>query len=173
MIIVFVGASGSGKTTLGSKLLGKENELVSFTTRKKRKGENEGKDYYFINKETFVKKLSENAIFEFTIYNGNYYGMLYSEIEKETNKLKYAVLDFEGYKKLKQAFPEKVLGIYISVPKEILYERMSQRGDSAVEILDRFKLYDKEIVVKESFEHIVENTGTIHEALEKIKKIIF
>ena len=84
--IVIAAPSGSGKTTIVNKLI-KEKDLdlhfsVSATSRDPRKNEVNGENYFFITKEEFVKKVSNNEFIEWEeVYKGVFYGTLISELE--------------------------------------------------------------------------------------------
>ena len=77
-LIVFSAPSGSGKTTLVNHLLKQDLPLgfsISATSRAPRGSEKNGKDYYFLSKESFNKKINENAFIEYEeVYEGTYYG---------------------------------------------------------------------------------------------------
>ena len=77
-LIVVSAPSGAGKDTVVKKLVerGKNDYWISVsaTSRKPRKGEKEGVDYYYISKETFEKNIKEGYFLEYTKYADNYYG---------------------------------------------------------------------------------------------------
>lgn len=134
-ILLIIGASSSGKTTLGEfiQTLGVP-ELVSHTTRQKRKGEVEGETYYYITKEEFDKldKLEQ------TYYAGNYYCLSKQEVERHKEDLVYCIVDSYGVRQIKNNYEkEKVVVIYIDVSYPQMVERMRKRGDSEEKIEER------------------------------------
>lgn len=134
-ILLIIGASSSGKTTLGEfiQTLGVP-ELVSHTTRQKRKGEVEDETYYYITKEEFDKidKL------ENTYYAGNYYCLSRQEVERHKEDLVYCIVDVEGVRQIKENY-DNVVTIYIDVSYADMIKRMRQRGDSEENIKKRIE----------------------------------
>lgn len=122
-LIVFSGPSGSGKTSIVRSLLQKYPHLFDFsisaTTREKRANELDGKDYYFISKEVFQKKINNNEFVEWEeVYEGLYYGTLKSEIQRIHQQHKHILfdIDVEGGLKIKSLYPDQTLAIFISPP---------------------------------------------------------
>ena len=90
-LIVISGPSGSGKGTIIQELLKDSDNLhlsISATSRGMRPYETDGKEYYFLSREEFEKKIKNDEFLEYTSYNGNYYGTLKSEL---TNNLKNGI----------------------------------------------------------------------------------
>lgn len=118
MITVLLGASGSGKSTIENELsqqYGYE-KIISYTTRKQRNGEVNGKDYHFITNEVFNETLSKDLFAEYEEYSQNrYYGTLKSDYStnKETNKV--VVLTPNGLRNLKKNCPnEEIVSVLIN-----------------------------------------------------------
>lgn len=103
MIIVLLGASGSGKSTIENELAthyGFE-KIVSYTTRSPREGEENGKDYYFVDNDTFNEVLNRGLFAEYDEYSQNrLYGTLKSDYVSGENKV--AVLTPNGLRQLKK-----------------------------------------------------------------------
>lgn len=77
ILIVVSGFSGAGKGTLMKELISTYDNYalsVSMTTRKPRAGEEEGKSYFFVEKEAFEQTIAEDGLIEYACYCGNYYG---------------------------------------------------------------------------------------------------
>lgn len=105
MIIALLGASGSGKSTLESEIANKHGyeKIVSHTTRKKRNYEVNGKDYHFIDNETFMEGLERGLFAEYEEYSQNrFYGTLKSDYT-EGNKV--VVLTPNGFRQLRRNCP--------------------------------------------------------------------
>ena len=103
MIIALLGASGSGKSTLENELANKYGyeKIVSHTTRKQRVGEVNGKDYHFIDNETFNEALERGLFAEYEEYSQNrFYGTLKTDYNNGKNKV--VVLTPNGFRQLKR-----------------------------------------------------------------------
>ena len=84
-IIIFSAPSGSGKTTILKELINMDLHLAFSicNSRKQRKDEVEGKDYYFYSPAQFKKGIEDNLFLEWEeVYENQYYGTLYSEIDR-------------------------------------------------------------------------------------------
>lgn len=141
-IVCLIGPSGCGKTTIGS-ILKKRGipEIISHTTRAPRDGEKNGVSYYFMSEEEFDKL---DKIEEVT-YAGNKYCTSYTEIETKSKQsdILFAIVTYEGYLSLHQAFPGKVISVYIKATKEQCIERMKERGDKEENIQNRINNFDR------------------------------
>ena len=105
MIIVLLGASGSGKSTIESELATQHGfkKIVSYTTRKPRENEENGKDYYFVDNDTFKEILNRDLFAEYDEYSQNrLYGTLKSDYV-DGNKV--VVLTPNGLRQLKKNCP--------------------------------------------------------------------
>ena len=112
--IIFSAPSGSGKTTLVKHLLNQNQLNLSFstsaTTRQKREGEIEGKDYFFKTKSDFKKLVNNGEFLEFEeVYDDIYYGSLESDVLKklETQNVIFDI-DVIGGIRLKEYFPHRL-----------------------------------------------------------------
>ena len=105
MIIVLLGASGSGKSTIERELSAHHGfeKIVSYTTRKPRENEENGKDYYFVDNDTFKEILNRDLFAEYDEYSQNrLYGTLKSDYV-DGNKV--VVLTPNGLRQLKKNCP--------------------------------------------------------------------
>lgn len=181
-IFVISGPSGSGKTTLAQSLL-KDRKLkkkiarsVSFTTRPKRSGEKNRKDYFFISQNDFKEKLKAKKILEWTRYLGYYYGTAKDFLGAQLRKSKAIVLclDLKGAAEIKKLYPGITTTIFI-MPSSLdeLYSRIKNRcKDTKVrEISRRLKLAGKEIRAKKRYDYIVVNKD-LEAAVRELKGII-
>lgn len=133
LIIVLSAPSGAGKTTL-AHLLQKDRAgarfSISCTTRARRPGEREGRDYYFVSEKEFKALSARRGFVEWALVHGNYYGTPRALLEKTTAAGRDIILDIDvqGGLQVKKKFPEAVL-IFIAAPgmKE-LKRRLQSRG---------------------------------------------
>lgn len=114
MIIVLLGASGSGKSTIENILANKfgYKKIVSYTTRKQRQGEVNGKDYHFIDDDTFKEALRKGLFAEYDEYSQErFYGTLKSDYKKGNM---VAVLTPNGLRQLKRNLSsEEIFVVYV------------------------------------------------------------
>ncbi|MDO4961117.1 MAG: guanylate kinase [Eubacteriales bacterium] len=140
MLVVISGFSGSGKGTLMRGLMQNYDYYslsISATTRKPRNGEEDGKDYFFTDKEHFLKMIQNGELLEYARYVDNYYGTPKAYVEQELAKGKDVILEIEmqGALKIKAKFPDSVL-IFITPPSvEELISRLRGRGTETEEVI--------------------------------------
>lgn len=164
-LIIVSAPSGAGKTTLVNHLLSKRHDLefsVSAATRKPRRGEKDGKDYYFMQVEEFRKKIAGGEFVEWEeVYRDHYYGTLKSEIERIWSKGNHVLFDVDvkGGINLKNIFGNKALSVFIMPPSvEELRQRLLKRGtDDLAKIETRVSKAVAEMELAGSFDTIVIN----------------
>ena len=177
-IFVISAPSGAGKTTLCKMLTKNLPALfysISYTTRRKRLGEREGIDYYFISRKEFARRLKENKFVEWTKIYGNYYGTS-AEFLKEAllqNKKIILSLDSQGAFQLKKKYP-KIASLIAILPPSLndLRKRLKKRGEEKQEIKKRTEPSQKEIkVFKEKYDYKIVNED-LEISLKQLKEII-
>lgn len=134
-IVIFTAPSGAGKTSIVRYLLERIPQLsfsVSAATREARKGEVDGKDYYFIALQAFQHLIQENAFAEWEmVYEGKYYGTLRSELERIWASGKVPVLDIDvkGAIHVEQQYPLHTCSVFVQPPSvSELKKRLESRG---------------------------------------------
>jgi guanylate kinase len=167
--IIFSAPSGSGKTTLVRELL-KKSELnlsfsISATTRKKRQGEINGKDYFFKSKLDFKELIKNNQFLEFEeVYEDVFYGSLKKEVNKllETSNVIFDI-DVIGGIKLKKFFQHDALAVFVKPPsiEELRKRLVSRASDSLESINSRVEKAEKEIESESSFDVTIINNDLI------------
>ncbi len=170
--------SGAGKTTLVRSICNRCDFVVpsiSFTTRKKRDSEESNKDYYFISKQEFDKKVSNNEFLEYQRVYDNYYG---TGIDETSNLLKNGKdvileIDYKGMMRIKQIFP-LAISIYIVPPSvESLRVRLGYRGQDTAEVIKkRMKSSLHELVYSKCADYIVVNDNFTKASRELLNIII-
>ena len=181
LIIVISSPSGAGKSSICKKLLEDDPQLsisISDTTRPPRDNETNGKDYNFIEKDEFERRINNNEYIEYAYVFGNFYGSLYKDVQSSLdNGLDVLFdIDWQGSLQLKASNHPNLLTIFITPPsKEVIYERLKLRaeksGDNEQAIKYRMEMFDTEMSHQNEYEHIVENDD-FEECIFKIKKII-
>ena len=167
--IIFSAPSGSGKTTLVRELL-KKSELnlsfsISATTRNKRQGEINGKDYFFKSKSDFKELIKNNQFLEFEeVYEDVFYGSLKEEVNKllETSNVIFDI-DVIGGIKLKKFFQHDALAVFVKPPsiEELRKRLVSRASDSLESINSRVEKAEKEIESESSFDVTIINNDLI------------
>jgi len=175
--IVLSSPSGAGKTSISKKILQKDNKIslsISCTTRPKRKGEINKKDYIFLSEEDFQKKIKSGDFLEFASVFGYRYGTLRQTVNRFFNKKKDVLfdIDWQGYQQLKQSGME-VVGIFILPPnKKELIRRLKNRGrDTTEEMKKRMSLAQHEISHFPEYDYVVVNND-LDSCVTKIQNII-
>jgi guanylate kinase len=142
-ILAIIGPSGVGKSTIANYLINKYPFIhlsVSSTTREIRKNEIPGVDYNYFSQEQFKKLIQENAFFEWTFANGNYYGSLRDQIQNDlkNNFWVIKIVNAQGVEALKKTFGEEVKVIYVTLthPEE-LEKRLIKRGTETLEQIQK------------------------------------
>ncbi|MFN3504872.1 MAG: guanylate kinase [Caldimicrobium sp.] len=169
LIIIVSGPSGAGKSTLLKELPPEEFYFsISHTTRPPREGEIYGRDYYFIDKETFLEMLKAGEFLEWIEVHGNFYGTSTKEIEKAFSQEKHLVLDVEviGASAIKRKFGPSALSIFILPPNlKTLEERLKKRGtESEEKIKQRLERAKMELSFAPFFDYVI-----INDSLEKAR----
>ena len=178
VLLVISSPSGTGKTTICKKLLEYDKNIhlsVSVTTRKKRKNEVEGIDYYFRSKKDFLNLKSQNSFIENALVFENYYGTLKSEVlEQLENGIDVLIdIDWQGTRQITQAMKGNLIKIFLLPPSiDELKKRLSKRNsDSIKEINFRMSKALKEIKHFDEYDYVLVNDN-LENTFQKIVKII-
>ncbi|MGC1710916.1 MAG: guanylate kinase, partial [Methyloceanibacter sp.] len=134
---------------------------VSHTTRAKRKGETDGKDYHFIDKDTFTQMRDEGAFLEWAVVFDNYYGTTRAPVElalRDGRDVLFDV-DWQGAETLRKAAAGDVVSVFILPPSaEALEDRLKTRAEDSDEVvLRRMRGASNEIQHWHEYDYIVVN----------------
>ena len=175
--IVLSSPSGAGKTSISKMLLNIDKSMslsISCTTRPKRKGEIDKKDYIFLSDKQFLELNKKNKFLEHAQVFGYNYGTLRQTVLNFFEKKKDVLfdIDWQGYQQLKQSNME-VVGIFILPPsKKELVNRLKNRGrDTKNEMKKRMNLVQNEISHFPEYDYVVINKD-IEICVNQIKNII-
>tara|TARA_E500000178_G_scaffold307345_1_gene320235 strand:- start:883 stop:1503 length:621 start_codon:yes stop_codon:yes gene_type:complete len=175
--IVLSSPSGAGKTTI-SKMLLKKDKLISLsiscTTRPKRRGEINKKDYIFLSDSDFKRAVNNNKFIEHANVFGFKYGTLKQTVYNFFKKKKDVLfdIDWQGYQQLKQSNLE-VVGIFILPPnkKELIKRLKTRARDTKDEMKKRMSLVQNEISHFPEYDYVVINKN-LNTCVDQIKNII-
>lgn len=163
ILIIVSGFSGAGKGTLVKKLLEEYDDYalsISATTRQPRPGEEDGREYFFLQKEEFERKIAENGLIEYAPYCDNYYGTPRAYVEQQLAAGKDVILEIEiqGALKVKKQYEGAVLLFVMPPSAEELRRRLVSRGTETAEVIDkRMRRAAQEAEGIEAYDYIVVN----------------
>jgi guanylate kinase len=143
LLLVVSSPSGAGKTTLCHRLIDEYPDVVfsvSYTTRPKRRGEEEGVDYHFVDQPTFDKMVEAGEFAEWAEVHGNRYGTTVAAVRQALDQGRHVMfdIDYQGARQLKAKFEREAVFIFVLPPSlEVLEERLRKRATDAPEAIER------------------------------------
>jgi guanylate kinase len=164
-LIIVSGPSGSGKSTLIKAVLnrhpGRLRLAVSATTRPRRPGEEEGKDYYFWTPEQFKRGLDEGAFLEHAhVHGAHCYGTLGSEVGpwRDRGVGVFLDVDVQGAANLRPLFPDHV-SVFITLPSPDVYRQrlLGRHSETPESIERRMKTMEQELLHQGEYGHVIVN----------------
>ncbi len=176
-LFIISAPSGGGKTTLSKAVVNRFNDIfysVSYTTRSPRNGEQDGVDYYFIQKKDFEKRIESGHWAEWAEVHGNYYGTSAEFLDKGLDSGHDMLLDIDvqGTIQILGRYPDSVT-IFIMPPSlETLRKRLEmRRTESRATIERRLLNAEKEMAQKGLYRHVIVN-DQLFVSIEKLIAII-
>jgi len=176
-LIVISAPSGSGKTTIVKETIRRNPALgfsVSATTRKKRAGEVDGKDYFFLTPDEFKKKVDAGEFVEWEEFYGYRYGTLKAEIDRLRKNGRHLLFDVDvkGGLSIKKQYPDALL-IFIRPPSiEALRERLiGRKTEDAATLQTRLDRAPIELELGNKFDRQVVNDD-LTRAIQEVQSII-
>jgi len=162
-IIVLSGPSGVGKTTICKKILKRRSNIrysISATSRPKRKGEEDGREYFFLAKKEFKEWIRKGLFIEYAVVHNYLYGTLKKYLEDSLNKGYHVLMDVDvqGAKKLMKLYPAELY--FFIIPPDVieLEKRLLKRNtDKNEEIRNRLATAFDELKYKNDYKYIIEN----------------
>ena len=141
-LIIISGPSGVGKSTITRQLIERLDETylsVSVTTRPQAPSERNGREYWFLSREQFHKRIAEGLFLEYAEVFGNLYGTPRDKTEEALNAGKTVILeiDVQGAKQVKAIYPQATMIFILPPSGKVLAERMGRRGRESGEVAAR------------------------------------
>ena len=176
-LFIVAAPSGAGKTTLVRHLLESDKQIgvsISHTTRRSRPGEENGREYHFVDVPSFLERIGHGEFLEWAEVHGNYYGTSKRWIENEMLAERDVLLeiDWQGAQQVRKVFPQAI-GIFVLPPSmAILHERLSGRGtDSEDVIARRIAAARDEMRHVDEFDYVIIN-DTLQQAVGDLQAIV-
>ena len=177
LMFVLSSPSGAGKTTLSRMLVSETPALqmsVSATTRTKRPGEVDGRDYYFVDQSEFDAMLTKNELLEWATVFGNRYGTPQAPVDAALASGSDVLfdIDWQGTQQLRSRSPNDVVSVFILPPSvAALEQRLHTRAQDSDEVIrGRMKKAGDEMSHFDAYDYIVvnDNIGIAFEAVKSI-----
>ena len=175
-VFVITGPSGAGKGTLIQRLLDRLPELevaVSATTRLQRPGEVDGREYWFLDEQEFVRRIERGEFLEHVQFVGGRYGTLSTEIERISADGRVCVLELEidGALRVQEQVPGSVT-LFIAADVPELERRLRARAtESSGEIGERIALARWQLEQAHRFRYMVRNDD-VERATEALAALV-
>ena len=178
VLFVFSGPSGVGKGTLKAKLFEEFADRIAYsvsaTTRGPREGEVDGKDYFFISRQEFERRVKNNEFLEHAEFAGNSYGTPRAYVEKLLDSGMNVVLeiDVQGALQVMKSMPECV-SVFILPPSfEELEHRLRGRGTETEEkVRERLETAKRELPYAPQYDYQIVNGGDIEAAYQSLREV--
>jgi len=177
LLFVVSGPSGVGKSTLCRYILKNMPDIrlsVSYTTRKPRSGEMDGKEYRFISENEFRQKISEHAFAEYAEVYGQLYGTPWKELEQIPGSITDVLLDIDvqGARQVMKTL-QKAVTVFILPPSlEVLRARLVERGTDTMEEQNRrFQKAQDEMLSYTEYQYTIRNE-TLDQAIKELQAVI-
>lgn len=175
--VVLAATSGTGKTTLAHRLVAASDAYVfsvSATTRPPRRGERNGIDYHFLDREEFEKGVSEGYFAEWASVHGRMYGTPRSELDEAARRGEHVVLDIDvqGARQIRDSVPDSVLIFVLPPSVDIMMARLTGRGtEEPADIVRRLRSALDELQAVPEFDYVVVNDD-LDDCLAEIRGIV-
>lgn len=177
MIIIVSAPSGAGKTSICDALIKSDKNIVysvSSTTRAPRKGEKNGREYFFVDDNTFKSMVKKNMFVEWAKVHDHFYGTSKKVLEDTIKKGKDILLDIDvqGAVKIKKQYKDALM-IFITTPTlKILKERLIKRNKDSLDVIKtRVANAKKELTYLPKYDYLILN-DKLDESIKNVKSVI-
>ncbi len=183
LVFIISAPSGSGKSTLVNRILSLVPGLdfsVSYTTRRPRGSESNGREYFYVDRETFEKMIRDGAFLEHADVFGDYYGTARRFLDEAHAKGRDLLLDIDvqGAEQVRQCLPPEMrVSIFILPPNRGELEKRLKLRSSAENVKDQAKIQrrlqtaSREIEKYREYDYILVN-DVLDSSTEALKAII-
>lgn len=178
IIFIISSPSGCGKTTLTQALLKQDKRIersISVTTRSKRRGEVNGRDYCFVTRKRFDEMIAKDMFIEYAEVFGNYYGTPKKQADQclKAGLDVMCVIDWQGGLRLMRQVKKGAVSVFILPPSiKTLSTRLVNRGTDTPDVIKRrLALAQEEISKCKYYDYIVVN-DKIENAVAQLKSIL-
>lgn len=175
-ILLVSGTGGVGKNTLINGLLGRDDAkfISSYTTRQRRDTDNKDQ-YQYITKQEFESKIKSGEIFEYDMFNSEYYGTAKALFSNALKEKPVVIKDISilGVTNCKEAMQEEhsIISVFLTEDKKVIKQRLIDRGEKKERIKNRLALYNKEQAARFKFDFIIKNSN-YNKSIAKLEAII-
>ncbi len=178
LVVILSGASSVGKGAIRDMLLADPDMnlfySISETTRPRKEGEVDGKDYYFVSHKDFANSVKNRELLEYTEFNGYYYGTPKAQVEFLTNKGKNVLIEVEaqGVGPIKLNIPDSLAFFVMPSSFEELEKQINTiYKDDEASIERRLNKAKMDMEIAPLFRNVVYNDDT-EKAFNDIKKVV-
>jgi guanylate kinase len=178
MLVIVSGPSGVGKSTICRSVVAKLDNAylsVSATTRPKSGSETNGKDYWFIPRDEFEKKIKQGQLLEHAEVFGNLYGTPKDKVDEALAEGKVVILeiDVQGAQQVKDIYPDAVMIFVLPPTQRDLVERMNGRGrDDEASAKKRLDTAEDEIAAAWRYYNNMVINDDLEQAVDEVIEII-
>jgi guanylate kinase len=175
LLLIVSSPSGAGKTTLTAQLLQRIPNLtfsVSHTTRQPRSGEQDGREYHFVDRSRFETLIRQDAFLEWAVVHDNLYGTSRHEIDRAAGKRGLIFdVDHQGARQIKSKRPDAIAIFILPPSMQVLEQRLRGRAsEDEATVQRRFKVAIEEIAHYGLFDYVLVNDA-LDEAVEQLTGI--
>lgn len=175
LVLLISGTSGAGKNTIIQGMLNQDGYkfISSYTTRERRDVDTPNQ-YQYITVQEFEEKIKSNEIFEYDMFNNNYYGTsrkLFSDGLKDADVVMKDI-SVMGFRNIEEELGDElnITAVFLTQTKKELRQRLIGRGESPEKIKNRLKLYKKEQAQIPNYNYVIFNDVYL-DTLDKVTKI--